>query len=412
MLKNLTYALCLLLAFPAAAADWPQWLGPNRDGHAEDKIVAPAGDGEFKQLWKYTVGIGWATPVISGERLIIHHRVGADERIDCLDPKTGELLWKRSFVSNYRDRFGMEEGPRSTPTITDGKVFTHGPQGLLSCHDLATGKPVWTVDLAKRFGSPQGFFGRCSSPLVLGKRVIVDVGGRIDGKDAGVAAFDLASGKLAWSSTKETNDYSSPQGMQVGKRSCALFFTRGGFTGVDAQTGRPLFFEVFRSPIEASVNAATPMVIGDQVFLTSCYDVGAAAWRLAEGNGGVSAKLLWKKGGALDAHYATPVHRNGFLYGFHGRQERGPELRCINLSDGSVKWTSGRMAAGSLLCSGDKLVVVTEDGELLLVEASPKAYKVLHRQQVVGFGARAAPSIANGRLYLRDKRRLACFSLK
>jgi len=403
--------LCLLLAGPAVAADWPQWLGPNRDGHAEDKIVVPAGDGEFKQLWKYTVGIGWASPVISDERLIIHHRVEAEERVDCLSAASGKPIWRYSFVSRYRDDHGMGSGPRSTPAIAGGKVFIYSPQGLLSCVSLAEGKPVWSVDVARRFGSPKGFFGRCSSPLVWRNLVMIDIGGRHDGKGAGVVAFDVESGKLAWASTQERNDYSSPQLAQVGDRFFALFFTRGGFSVVDPKTGKPFFFQPFRSPIDASVNAATPVVVGDKVFISSCYDVGAGVWSLRPTGQGLTVKTLWTKGGSLDSHFSTAVHRDGFLYGYHGRQDRRPELRCIDLSDGSVKWTSGHMTMGSLLCSHDKLVVLTEDGELLLVEASPKAYKVLHRQQVVGFGARTVPSIANSRLYVRDKRRLACFSL-
>ncbi|MBT7743106.1 MAG: PQQ-binding-like beta-propeller repeat protein, partial [Opitutae bacterium] len=319
-----------------------------------------------------------------------------------------KLLWRYAFASGYRDGFGMAEGPRSTPTIAGGKVFAYGPQGILNCLDLKTGKLKWTVNVAKQFRSPQGFFGRCCSPLVVGTLVMIDVGG----SGAGVVAFDVETGKVRWESGEYENDYSSPVHATIGDVSCAMFFMRDGFWGLNAETGKELFFERFRSPINASVNAATPLLVGNTVFVTSCYDVGGAAWSLkANGATGVGAETIWKKGGMLDGHYATPVHHDGYLYGFHGRQERGPELRCVSLADGSVQWSSGRMASGNLLLADGKLFVITEAGELLLVPASPKGFSVLYRQQVLGLEARAHFAISNGKLYARDKRRLVCLQL-
>ena len=152
--------------------------------------------------------------------------------------------------------------------------------------------------------------------------------------------------------------------------------------------------------------------MGDSVFVSSCYDVGGAVWKLKpDGKGGVSTQNIWKKGGSIDSHYATAVHHDGYLYGFHGRQERGLELRCVSLGDGSVKWTSGRMSAGNLILADGKLLILTEDGELILAPASPKVFKVLHRQQILGLEVRAHFALANGRLYARDKRRLVCVDL-
>ena len=406
----LSIPLAILLATsPVSAGDWPQWLGPNRDGIAVgEKLIQPKSGEEWPTLWKKTLGEGWATPVVVKGKVVIHHRPGAEESIDCLDADSGKSLWRHSFTSGYRDGFGMAEGPRSTPTITGAKVFTYGPQGILNCLDFTTGKLKWTIDLAKQFRSPKGFFGRCCSPLVVGKLVMLDVGG----PGAGVVAFDMETGKAVWRATDHENDYSSPSVTSIGGVSCSLFFNRDGFLGLEVKTGRRLFFERFRSPINASVNAATPLVVGDSVFVSSCYDVGAAVWKLKpDGKGGVSTQTIWKKGGSLDSHYATAVHHDGHLYGFHGRQERGPELRCVSLGDGSVKWTSGRMSAGNLILADGKLLILTEDGELILTPATPEGFKVLHRQQILGLEARAHFALANGKLYARDKRRLVCVDL-
>ena len=403
------FVVCLLPSISAFAGDWPQWLGPNRDGVAVgEKFSLPKDGATFPTLWKVSLGEGWAAPVVLDGKLVIHHRPGVEESIDCLDSSSSKLLWRYAFASGYRDGFGMAEGPRSTPTIAGGKVFAYGPQGILNCLDLKTGKLKWTVNVAKQFRSPQGFFGRCCSPLVVGTLVMIDVGG----SGAGVVAFDVETGKVRWESGEYENDYSSPVHATIGDVSCAMFFMRDGFWGLNAETGKELFFERFRSPINASVNAATPLLVGNTVFVTSCYDVGGAAWSLkANGATGVGAETIWKKGGMLDGHYATPVHHDGYLYGFHGRQERGPELRCVSLADGSVQWTSGRMASGNLLLADGKLIVLTEAGALLLVPAVSKGYKVQHRQQILGFETRAHFAISNGKLFARDKKRLVCMDL-
>ena len=403
------FAVYLLPSISALAGDWPQWLGPNRDGVAVgEKFSLPKDATTFPTLWKVSLGEGWAAPVVVDGKLVIHHRPGAEESVDCLDASSGKLLWRYSFASGYRDGFGMAEGPRSTPTISAGKVFAYGPQGILNCLDFASGKLKWTVNVAKQFRSPQGFFGRCCSPLVVGKLVMLDIGGA----GAGVVAFDVDTGRVLWKATDHGNDYSSPVSTTVGEVSCSLFFIRDGFLGLEVQTGRQLFFERFRSPINASVNAATPLLIGDSVFVSSCYDVGGAVWKLKpDGKGGVFTQTIWKKGGMLDGHYSTAVHHDGYLYGFHGRQERGPELRCVSLADGSVQWTSGRIASGNLLLADGKLIVLTEDGELLLAPAVSKGYKVLHRQQILGFETRAHFAISNGKLFARDKKRLVSMDL-
>ena len=401
--------LLLCLSLHAKNPAWPNWLGPNHDGTLDSfALPVPPKGKDYAPGWSVKVGRGWASPVCDSKVLILHERDGENEVLRAMDPSTGKESWRFSYRSGYRDSFGMEDGPRSTPAIFDGLVVSHGPQGLVHAVSMKDGALRWKVDLAEKFSSPKGFFGRCSSPLVVGGKAIFDVGG----KNAGMVALELKTGKLAWSSTSYGNDYSSAVPFETNTGPLVLSFMREGFLALNAKTGKEVFFEQFRSPISASVNAASPVVVGNRVLLSSCYDVGAGLWDYKENSAGESRfNTLWKKKDALDCHYSSPVAFDGFAYGFHGRQERAPVLRCISLKDGKVMWEAPSMGAGNLIRAKGKLLVLSEDGELIIAEASPKGFRALHRQQILGTGARAHFSLANGRLFARDQRRLVCLRL-
>ena len=204
----------------------------------------------------------------------LHHRVGENEVVQCYDISSGSERWHYSFLSGYRDDFGMDNGPRSTPAISEGVMILHSPQGLVHALSTDEGKLLWKVDLKKQFSSPKGFFGRCSSPLIYNNSVIFDVGG----EDSGLVSFSIDTGKVIWKTKKYGNDYSSSVPFTSGNTNLCLSFVREGFLAVDIVTGHSRYYAPFRSPIDASVNAASPLVIGNQVFLSSCYDVGAGLW--------------------------------------------------------------------------------------------------------------------------------------
>ena len=401
--------LLLCISLQGKNLTWPNWLGPNHDGSLDSfALQVPPKGKDYLLGWSATVGRGWASPVCDSKVLILHERDGEKEVLRAMDPLSGKESWRFSYLSGYQDSFGMEDGPRSTPAISDGLVVSHGPQGFVHAVSLEDGSLQWKVDLAEKFSSPKGFFGRCSSPLIAGGKVIFDAGG----KNSGMVALELTTGGLAWSSTSYGNDYSSAVPFKTSSGQLILSFMREGFLALDAKTGREIFFERFRSPISASVNAASPLVAGNRVLLSSCYDVGAGLWDYRnKSTGGENFEALWKEKDALNCHYSSPVAFGEFAYGFHGRQERGPVLRSISLKDGEVMWEAPAMGAGNLTRVKDKLVVLTENGELLVVEASPKGFRPLHRQQILGSGARAHFSLANDRLFARDKRRLVCLRL-
>ncbi len=391
----------------AAGGDWPQFLGPNRDGTTPDAVRKSFPGTGPTQVWSRPVGAGFAGPVVVGNRVILHHREGANEVVESL-PTTrgGPGAWRQEHPTTYRDRFGFDDGPRATPAVTGGRVFAFGAAGYLSCLELETGKRVWAVDAARDFGADQGFFGFACSPLVHEGLVILNLGG---GQGAGVVAFEAATGRLRWKSTDHEAGYAAPvmAAAGTGGEARVASFTREGLVWLDPKTGAVRAEFPWRSRQNASVNAATPLVLGRRVFLTTSYDTGAVLLDLESG----APRKVWSADDSLSAHYASVVHRDGRIYGFHGRQETGTSLRCIEAATGKVAWSKDGLGCGSLLLAGAELVVLTERGELLVASATSAGFEPRVRAQVLGTGVRAYPALAGGRFYARDPRRLVCVEL-
>lgn len=400
-----------LFLLTSASADWPQFLGPNRDGVSVEDIALAneLPDDGLKRLWSRDVGEGFAGPVISEQRCLIFHRRDDRALLEALDAKTGERQWVFDYATDYVDKFGFDAGPRSCPTVAGDRVFIYGAEGLLHAIQLSDGALLWEKDLARDFDSPSGFFGRSSAPLVADGLVLLDIGGRYQGKPANFVAFDAATGEVKWTAGEGEADCASPMLFTpAGQSPLALFFVRNGFAGVDLRQGDVRFQERFRSSMQASVNAASPVVLGERFFLSSCYGVGAGLW---EWGGNDKLQEIYKRADALDCHFGTPVHHEGFLYGFHGRQETGQELRCVSLSDAEVRWKTP-LPAGSVVVADGKLLVLTERGELLVAALTPEAWQIHYRAQVTGAETRALPALAGGHFYARDKRRLTCVDLR
>ena len=391
----------------AVEGDWPQFLGPSRNLTCPDPGLAktwPAGGPPA--VWKKPVGQGFSAPVVSGGRMVLFHRVGDDEVVECLDARTGEKRWAEKYPTAYRDDFGFDEGPRSTPAIDGGRVFTFGAEGKLHCWEMETGRKVWTADTREKFRQDKGFFGMACSPLVEGEAVVLNIGGR-DG--SGVVAFDRSTGNVLWKATDDEAGYASPVAATIGGRRYIFSFNRAGLVGLDPKDGAVRFKFPWRSRSHASVNAATPLVIGDTVFISASYGTGAALLRVDRDE---KPQEVWSGDDILSNHYATSVHHAGFLYGFDGRQEERPRLRCVELKTGKVRWSENGVGAGTILAAGEKLLVLKETGELVMAAASPEKFQPLARAQILQGECRAYPALANGLFYARDKTTLVCLDLQ
>ena len=395
-------------AFACAAAvlaqDWPQLLGPGRNGiYTGPPIVASFPRSGPPLLWSRDVGAGFAGPAVSGGTLVLFHRVNNQEVVEAMDAATGQTTWKFEYGTSYRDDFGFDEGPRAVPVITGGRVFTHGADGWLHGLDFASGKRLWAVDTRRVFDSPKGYFGVASSPLVDGDRVMVNVGG----KTGGIVAFEAASGKTLWTATSDEASYSTPVMADINGARTAVFFTRTGLVALDPSSGAVRYQYRWRARMAASVNAATPIVVKDQIFLSASYGTGAVLLRVA----GSAVTPVWSGDESLSNHYSTSVYKDGYLYGFDGRQEFGQTLRCVDLGTGKVMWTVDGFGAGTLLVAGESLVITRESGELALATASPKAFRFNARAPVIPGVVRAYPALADGRYFVRNDRQLRAYDL-
>jgi outer membrane protein assembly factor BamB len=389
----------------ALAQDWPQFLGPARNGvYSGNDLAAkwpPAGPAV---IWKKEVGHGFASPVVAEGRLILFHRIGGNEVVEALDAATGSAIWSFDYPTTYRDDFGFDDGPRAAPTIAGGRVYTFGAEGALHCLDFATGKKIWSLDTHRQFQVAKGYFGAAGAPLVDGGRVLMNIGGAL----AGLAAFDAATGKTLWTVPSQEASYSSPVAATIQGLRHVLFFTRSGLVDVDPETGKVRYELPWRARMKASVNAATPIVVDDFVFVSASYGVGATL--LQVGTNGLNK--IWANDAALTNHYATSVYKDRFLYGYHGRQEEGPSLRCIEFKTGYVRWNVDGFGGGTITLAGDKLLIVREGGELVLAAASPFAFQQISAAKVLPPTIRAYPAIANGRIYLRNEKTLMCLNLR
>lgn len=401
--SRLALAAALLLA---AGADWPQFLGPTRNGTSPETGLLKTWPAKGPPVvWEREIGEGYSGPVVAGGRLVLFHRVGDEEVVECLDAATGKPHWKAATPTEYADSFGKGNGPRSTPLLAGGKVYTLGADGLLQCLSLADGKKVWRRELHKDYEVRKGFFGVATSPLVEGNLLVVNVGGR---GGAGIVAFDKDSGKEVWKATDHDASYASPVAATIDGVRHLLFFTREGVVSLDPATGAVRFSKRWRARIDASVNAATPIVVGDHVFVTASYRTGALLLRVKKDG----AEEVWKGDDVLSSHFTTPVYHAGHLYGFDGRQETGTNLRCVDFKTGKVAWTKEGFPCGPMIVADGNLIILGEDGELVLVEATSAEYREKARAKVLGRPCRAQLALSDGRLYGHDGRKLVCWKLK
>jgi len=403
----------VVFGMSVSAHDWPQFLGPERNGvYSGPPLASSWPAGGPRKVWRKPVGEGFAGPVVAGDRLVLFHRVGNEEVVEALDARTGNPRWRYAYPTSYRDDFGFDEGPRAVPVIAQGRVYTFGAEGQLHAIDLATGQRIWSVDTARRFQVRKGFFGAAGSPLVEDGRVIANIGGVDGGKDAGVVAFKADTGAILWTATNHQASYSSPVGASFSGKRAAVLLTRQGLLGLDPVSGAVLFQRTWRSRSASSVNAASPVVVGDRIFISASYETGAALLRV-QGN---TLAEIWSQDEAMSNHYATSVVHNGVLYGFHGRQEFSPSLRAVALDTGVVRWSIDRFKAGTVTLAGDKLLILRETGELMLAPAVPDAFRPMAQAQILPATVRALPALADGFLYARNSdtrnNELACLDLR
>jgi outer membrane protein assembly factor BamB len=326
--------------------------------------------------------------------VIIFHRMDDSEVVEALDAASGRRLWRAPSPAGYRGGLDADRGPRCVPVVADNSIFAYGAAGELVCVALDSGKVRWRRELAADYDADEGYFGAGSTPILAGGKLLVNVGG----KNAGVVGLDPATGQTAWQATKEIASYSSPTLITFGGKEQALFVTRLHCVAVDPATGKATTLFPF-GKTGPTVNAATPLVIGNKIFVTASYRIGAELRQLT----GSAARQVWASDDSLSSQYNTPIEHRGFLYGIHGREDSRsppPALRCVELATGKVQWSQEDFGCAHAILAGDKILLVGVDGKLTLIAANPDRYQELGAQDL-GQTTRALPALAGGRLYVR-----------
>ena len=430
------------LAADAITQDWPGFLGPERDGRSRETKLALRWPEEGPPLvWEMERGSGYASPAVAGGRLVFTHRTGDEAHIDCLEAETGRRTWRFSYPCSFRSRYISNSGPRSTPVISDGRVYVHGVEGTLRCFDLESGKVVWQRDLQTELGLEDDFFGVVSSPLVVGDLLIQNVGAP---GGPSVAAFDKTNGRTVWGTGDEWGSSCASPVLATVHGRPRLFVMAGGDsrppTGglmvMDPTTGALDFTYRFRSRTYESVNASSPIVAGDRVFLTTSYGVGSAMLELGKKSG---FRELWKNR-HLGIQFSNPIFDQGFVYVIDGVSGRAGSVICIDPADGEelmrsdLYWNetverdgveetlSASVGEGSLLWADGHFLCLGDGGHLLSLQLSPTGGKVIARAPLFHASESWTPLVlSRGLLYVcqnnRDRfggapPRLLCYDLR
>jgi outer membrane protein assembly factor BamB len=386
---------------PGASADYPQFLGPTRDAVlpgprlARDWSARPP-----RLLWRQPIGAGWSAFAVAGGVAVTQEQHGDDEEVVAYDAASGRRLWRHSDRARY-DTVIAGAGPRATPTIRDGRVFTVGATGILNALRLENGERLWSHRLLEENGSSNLSWGTSGSPLLDGDRVVVSAGGR-EGRS--LVAYRADTGEAVWTTGHDQQSYSSATIATLAGRRQLLILNGATVAGHDASTGALLWEKPW--PAEQP-NVAQPLPLpGDRVLFSAGYGVGSKLYQIAAAaDGSLSATLLWESP-RLKAKFTNVFFHDGFLYGLDDGV-----FTCLDPGDGQRKWRDGRYGHGQAILVGGLFLIQTEEGELVLVEPSPEGLKELTRFTDFEGKVWNPPALAGNRLYVRTDREAAAFEL-
>jgi len=409
-MKPHALTLCVLLAAGAvqAATDWPQWRGPNRDGHVPAGAPVPAAlPKDPKPAWKVPVGGGFSAPIVAGQKLVYLDENGTKEVAHVLDRGSGKEIWHLDYAERFQDEWGA--GPRATPIIDDDRLYIQACNGEFRCLNLADGKIIWQTSYEKDFGvkflgskANEGTAtrrGNNGSGVIDGRRLILPVGST-DG--ASLVCFDKLNGKVLWKTGQDEAAYSSFMIASLAGTRQVVAFTADALLGADLEDGRILW----RVPLKTNAkrHAASPVIFGNRVLVNS-HSIGMVCFQIGKDSGGFQAEPAWTNAD-LKINLATPVLVDGHLYS----QGADRDYVCVEAATGKLKWKqagfgSGKKDYASTIVLGKNLLVLSEDGTLLLLAADPAKYTELDRAQVCG-NTWSFPAYVEGQLFVRDGRTL------
>lgn len=423
------------LSTEAVTHDWTSFLGPTHNAISGETRLSRTLPPPL--VWELPRGTGYSAPIVAGDRLVFIHRIGDQEIVECLDSETGSRRWEFRYATTFEDRYGYNNGPRSSPVSDGRRVWTMGAEGTLHCLELDSGAVLWRRDLRSEYKVPQDFFGTASTPLILDRVLVVNVGAP---GGPTVVGLDTVDGNERWrAGTQWGASYASPVPAVVHGQPRVFVFAggessppTGGLMSIDPRTGSVDFSFPWRSRSYESVNASCPVAFDNKVFVSASYRTGGA---LVEISPDFTHRVAWTTQD-FGLHFNTPIYRDRCLYGFDGRNEPDASLACLDVSTGTVLWREtpewteqlgGRQRTvgtyrGSLLAVDGHFLCLGELGHLLWMELTPKGCKVLSRAWL--FPARESwtlPVLSRGLLYVMQNARaisggsgprLLCYDLR
>ncbi|MEC9091605.1 MAG: PQQ-binding-like beta-propeller repeat protein, partial [Planctomycetota bacterium] len=330
--------------------DWPSFLGPGHDSKSSEKGILKDWSGEnLKIKWVKKLAESYGIGSVAQGRFFQFDRVDGHEVLFCLNAETGKEIWKKSYSSNYRDLYGYNAGPRTSPVVDSGRVYTLGVAGDLRCYNVTDGSLVWHDNVNQKFGVIQNFFGVGSTPVIYKDLLIVMVGGspeesksappgaldQVKGNGSAIVAFEKANGEIRYKLSSELASYSSPVIASINNVDWCFAWCRGGLIGFDPVNGKQRFHYPWRDSSMESVNASNPVVVGDTVLISETYGIGSSYLKVKQDG----VDVIWKdekrsRERAMETHWNTAVFHKGYFYGSSGRHSSNAVLKCIESNTG------------------------------------------------------------------------------
>jgi outer membrane protein assembly factor BamB len=404
----LVLALFFILFPTTQAQDWPQWRGANRDGVIAGFAAPKTWPDQLKSRWKVTVGTGHSTPLVIGKRVFLHSRQGEKEVVAAYDLETGKSLWQDSYPVEYTMNSaatGHGKGPKSTPAFSDGKLYTLGITGVLSCYDAAQGKLLWRKESFALFKAKAPLYGTSTSPIVDQGLVFAYLGGNDVGA---LMAFDAASGAEKWRWAGDGPGYASPIVVEIAGKRQIITQSQKNIIGIEAAKGDLLWKIPFET--EYVMNIVTPIVYQD-LLIFSGYNKGIFAVKAEVRDGKWMTRSAWQNK-EVSMYMSSPVLRGNYLFGLSQRNKG--QFFCLDASTGRTLWTGdprqGENAA--MVIASGFVFSLTNDAKLIVTDAADKAAAPIKEYSVADSQTWAHPVIVVGSILIKDENSLALFSLE
>jgi len=399
----LAISITLLISTAAFGQDWNQWRGPNRDAVVASFTPPNTWPDKLKPIWKVQVGIGHSSPVVAGKRVFVHSRKDENEVVSCFDLDTGQQLWADSYPTPYKMNPAAVthgKGPKSTPVVSDGKLFTLGISGILSCYDGATGKLLWRREFSKTEKSTSPLYGTAMSPMVDRGVLIAHVGGNDSGT---LAAFDAKTGETRWAWSGDGPGYASPIVVSVAETRQIVTQTQKNIVSFLASSGMNLWQIPFET--EYVQNIVTPLIYKDTLILSG-IDKGVFAIKPVLRGPGWVTEELWKNTD-VSMYMSSPVVIGDYIYGLS--HKRKGQFFCLDARTGKTQWLSnGREGDNSAaVVAGQFLLMLTDGAELVVIRADPKQFEVIKKYSVADSPTWAHPVPVGRRVLIKDASNLA-----